>query len=78
MRKEYELSDEQLNKLLEASRPVRYMVVGGLEPSSPRENANAEWKRLGEEMGFEYLTVKPVNGKGRKFFTAETKAGLEE
>jgi hypothetical protein len=75
--KEYELSDEQLNKLLEASRPVPYMIINGCEPLSPRENANAEWKRLGEEMGFEYMTVKPVNGKGRKFFTAEAKAGLE-
>jgi predicted TIM-barrel fold metal-dependent hydrolase len=71
MRKEYELNKEQLDGLMEASKPVPYMVFGGHEPSSPRENANRAWARLGNEMGFKYMTVQPVKGKSVSFFTAE-------
>jgi len=69
-RKEYEMADEDLEALLEASKPVPYMVIGGVEPSSPQENANAAWQRLGDKMGFAHMTVRAVPGKGRKFFTA--------
>lgn len=72
-RKEYELTDEQLESILNlnASKPVPYMVFGGREPRSPQENANARRAALGTEMGFDFLTVQPVQGKGQKFFTAE-------
>ncbi len=70
MRKEFELTDEQLQKLLDASRSVPYLVVGGTSPSSPQENANHAWSILGDEMGFDSMTVEPVRSKGNKFFTA--------
>ncbi len=71
MRREFEITQEQLEKLMEASKPVRYIVFGGMEPSSPQENANAAWDDLGTEMGFDYMTVLPVRGKCNRFFTAE-------
>ena len=71
MRKEYEMNEEQLKRLLEACVPVQYMVVGGRSPRSPQENANSAWKLLGEELGFDYTTAQPVPGKSNKFFTAE-------
>ena len=71
MRKEFEMSEEQLNKILAACKPVPYIIVGGIAPRSPQENANAAWKSLGKEMGFDYLTVKPTQ-KGNRFFTANT------
>lgn len=67
---EYEMTDEDCKALLDACKPVPYMVVGGFEPSSPQENANRAWKALGDKMGFDYATVKPVPGKPMKFFTA--------
>ena len=70
MRKEFEMTQEQYDKILEACRPVPYMVFGGMEPRSPQQNANDAWKALGEEMGFEFMTVKAIPGKP-KFFTAE-------
>lgn len=73
MRKEFEMTDEQLAKLIEACKPVPYIVVGGVEPRSPFENANAAWKALGEELGCDGLTALPVSGKSNKFFTAEVK-----
>lgn len=69
-RKEYELSEEQLTELKHASRPVPYMVIGGVAPSSPRENANRAWQRLGKKLGFKWASVEPVPGKDERFFTA--------
>lgn len=72
MKKEYEMSDEQLQKLMEASKPVPYMVFGGVEPISPQQSVNMAWENLGKEMDFHHMTVEP-SSKGRKFFTAKPK-----
>ena len=73
MRKEFEMTEEQLAALLDACKPVPYFAVGGSygEPSSPQENANRAWEQLGSELGFKHMTVEPVPGKGQRFFTAE-------
>lgn len=71
MRKEFTMTKEQCEKLLDACKPVPYMVVGGVEPRSPQENANDAWCALGREMGFDGMTVRPVAGKGIEVFTAE-------
>lgn len=73
-RREYEMSEVQLAKLLEAGRPVMYIIVGGRPPSSPQENTNDAWRALGMELGFIWDTVQPVAGKGQRFFTAEERA----
>ena len=71
MRKEYELTENQLKELIEACKPVPYMIIGNVMPSSPQENANRAWEKLGNEMGFKHMTVQPVKGKGVAYFTAE-------
>ena len=38
--KKFTMTKEQMEKLLEASRPVPYMIIGGHAPRSPQENAN--------------------------------------
>lgn len=68
--KVYEMTDEQYQKLLDACKPVPYMVFGGRPPRSPQENANDAWRALGEEMGFDYMTVHP-HGDSPKQFTAD-------
>ena len=50
MRREYEMTEEHEEKLLEACKPVVYMVVGGHPPRSPQQNANDAWEALGREM----------------------------
>ena len=69
---EFEMSEAQLATLLAAMRPTPYMVFGGMVPRSPQENANAAWKLLGNEMGFQHMTVTPSR-KGDRFFTAVSK-----
>lgn len=66
----YEMTEADLSALLEACKPVPYIVVGGYAPRSPQETANAAWNSLGEKMGFDYTTVQPVPGKGNRFFSA--------
>lgn len=70
MRKDYEMTDDDLAQILEACKPVPAIALQCGPISSPQENANRAWKNLGERMGFDYMTVKP-NGKGEKHFSAE-------
>jgi len=69
MNTEFEMSDVQLKMIMTASQPVAYIAVTGIEPRSPQENANNAWERLGNEMGFHHMTVRP-SYKGKRFFTA--------
>lgn len=69
-RTNYEMTDRDLAELLEACKPVAYMVVGGHAPSSPQENANRAWAALGKKMGFDGDSVVPRDGMGMRHFTA--------
>lgn len=71
MRKEFEMSEKQLEEILEACEPVPMIMLQCGTPSSPQENANRAWDSLGAEMVFDGMTVQP-NGSDRKF-TAEAK-----
>lgn len=70
---EFELTDEELDGLKNASRSTPVMYGNGGTPlfSSPQENANRAWRALGEQHGFQFMTVQPVAGKDAHFFTAE-------
>lgn len=67
------MTQEQFDKLMEACKPVPYMVFGGIEPRSQQENANEAWKSLGNEMGFDYMTVRPANGDPKQFYADPVK-----
>lgn len=69
-RTNYEMGEADLAEILEACKPVPYLIVGGCAPSSPQENANRAWAALGKKMGFDSMTVEPIQGKGMRFFTA--------
>ena len=77
-RKQFEMSQEQLDKILDAGKPTPVMAFGdpkGGPPipmfGTPQENANNAWRRLGADMGFKYMTVRPIPGQGNLTFTAE-------
>lgn len=70
MRCEYELTEKQFAKLLDASKPTLCMKIGSHAPRTPQQNANVAWEAIGKEMGFCYLTVRPVPGKCERVFTA--------
>lgn len=68
-RVEYEMTEDDLNAILDACKPVPCIMIGGCVPSSPQENANRAWANLGKKMGFDSMSVRPSD-KGQRFFTA--------
>ncbi len=72
MRQTFTMTQAQYDKLLESMQPVPYMVFGGMAPRSQQENANDAWAALGQEMGFDSMTVQP--GRSKLEFTAEPAA----
>lgn len=68
MRKTFTMNEPQRAALLHAMRPVPAMWIGG-PPRSVQQNANDAWIALGQEMGFDGMTVRP--GRHELEFTAE-------
>ena len=75
VRQEFTMTQAQLDRLLAACRPRPVMCLSGGMPMGPsvQESANDAWAALGDEMGFDGMTVQPT-GKGDRIFTAEPKA----
>lgn len=69
-RTEYEMTEDDLNVILAACKRTPVMMIGGSVGSSSQENANRAWATLGKKMGFKPMSVRPVTGKGDRFFTA--------
>lgn len=68
-RTEYEMTQADYDKIIEACQPVPLIMLNIGMPSSPQENANRAWAELGGRMGFDSMTVQPSD-KGKLFFTA--------
>ena len=71
---EFEMSEEDLTTLMDASKPVMAIALNCDPARSQQENANNAWEQLGKKLGFDHMTVQP-SGKGDRFFTAEASAG---
>ena len=69
-RTNYEMTEADLKKILDACKPVPTIMLQCGKPSSPQENANRAWAELGERMGFDAMTVQLIEGKSHRFFTA--------
>ncbi len=74
---EFEMTEADLSELMEASKPVMAIALQCGMPSSPQENANAAWARLGARMGFDPMTVKPSRNGQPRFFYATAQEGRE-
>tara|TARA_R110000851_G_scaffold103662_1_gene220907 strand:+ start:47 stop:262 length:216 start_codon:yes stop_codon:yes gene_type:complete len=68
--KDFEMTQEQLDVLMDSMKAVPLIAINCGMTRSQQENGDAAWQRLGGEMGFKHMTVKP-NGKGDRFFSAE-------
>ncbi len=66
----YEMTQARLDALMDACKPVPAIALNCGTSGSLQERANAAWKALGDEMGFDHMTVKP-NGRGDRFFSAQ-------
>ena len=70
MRQDFEMTQADLDTLLDSMKPTPAIMLQCGPLSPVQERANAAWARLGEKMGFDPMTVRP-NGKGDRFFSAE-------
>ena len=77
-RANYEMTQAQLDRLLDACKPTPVMLIGGYGGSSPQQNANDAWAALGREMGFDSETVRPIDGKAQCHFSAVPSETLEQ
>jgi len=68
-RTKYEMTEADLERILDACKPVPYIVIGGHAPRSQQDSANVAWADLGSRMGFDYMTVQP-DGSSNRTFTA--------
>ena len=64
------MTEEHLEVLMDACKSTPVMKIGSFVGSSPQENANRAWKELGKKMGFDSMTVQPIQGKETRFFSA--------
>ena len=71
MRRVYEISQQQLDRLLDACQLVPLIAIHLGMPCLPQERANNAWDLLGRELGFKHMTVAPIAGRSERFFTAE-------
>ncbi len=71
-RTNYEMTEADLDKILDACKPTIAIWGSGGVPfgGSPQENANRAWAELGSRMGFDAMTVEPRPGMGNRYFTA--------
>lgn len=77
-RREFEMSTAQHARIIDASRPAAYIMIGGVPPLTQQQRANIVWAALGVEMGFDPQTVEAVPGKHGAFFTAVPVESKEE
>lgn len=71
MRKEFEMTKEELDEILKASESIPLIMLQCGMPPTPQERANAAWRELGKKRGFDWKTVRPVSGKSQNTFVAE-------
>ena len=71
MKREFEMSQEDYDKLLEASRPVPLIALNYGPIPSLEQRVGAAWAALGKKMGFIWNTAQPIPGKDSRFFMAE-------
>lgn len=76
-RQNYEMTQDDLEKILNASIPTPLIMLQHGMPRSPQEKANDAWEELGKRMGFDHMTVLPT-GKGDRFFSAVPTAATKE
>lgn len=78
-RKEYALSEEDYTFILEASRyvPPTPKKVGP-PPENKRSRMNYAWAVVGLKMGFDYWTVKPIDGTINRFTAVPSEPHLNK
>lgn len=66
----YMLTEAEYAELIEASKPVPYIIANGIAPISPAARVNEIWARIGRDRGFDPMTAHPADSDNRRQFRA--------
>ena len=67
----YELTQDQFDRLKEASKPVPMIALQCGTPPSAQDNANRVWRQVAQEHNCRFETIQPSPADGPRFFRAE-------
>lgn len=72
MKQDFQITQDELNEILEASKPTPVMYLSGGTPmfDSPQENANRVWKKLADKYGFVWDSAELISNKPPTNFKA--------
>lgn len=69
--KEYKMTDEEFQAIMDISKDKTPVIfVGVWLGLGKQERANKFWEEMGKKHSFEYMTVRPIDGKSSHYFTA--------
>lgn len=69
MKELYTLQEDEFVELVEASKPVPYLIAGGMSPPSQYDNAMRVWGKVAARVGCKLQTIAP--GTSDRTFYAE-------
>lgn len=74
MKQEFEMKQQNMDDIIAINKNQAPVMKFGSHWSGMdlREKINAYWKKLGDDMGFNHLSVEP-SSRGKLFFLAEPK-----
>lgn len=55
--KQYRMTDDEYNELVEACKPLVYIVAGSSELISPEKRAMIVWEKIAARVGCEVITI---------------------
>jgi hypothetical protein len=68
--KTYELTEKEFQELVDASKPVPYIIVGGRAPMSPYERAMLVWDKVAKRVNCERDTIEAYDKNNLRMFKA--------
>lgn len=68
-RRDYRLTHADHTRLIEASKPVMYLVANGSEPTSPRDAAMRIWREIADREGVDVDSIRQ-GSDGNGHYTA--------
>ena len=67
----YRMTDDEHARLIDACKPVPYMVFGGIAPESPTTKALRVWGEIAKRVGCVANTIGPSDTGDDRDFTGE-------
>lgn len=58
-KKRFRLTQDEWDEIMEAGRPIAFLIAGGTEPASPQERMRPIWQRIADREGVVMQSIAP-------------------